>query len=80
MLEQTGAGHGQRALQEGWLDVVLGPSTPARRPKLERAKLYEDRLVYLRAGEAGLAQPTIAPSGSRTSPPTSSCWSTTRAG
>ena len=54
VLEQTGSGHGRRALEEGWLDVVLGPSTPARRARLERAKLYEDPLVYLRAGEAGL--------------------------
>jgi LysR family hydrogen peroxide-inducible transcriptional activator len=54
VLEQTGTGHGQRALEEGWLDVVLGPSNPARRPKLERAKLYEDALVYLRAGEHAL--------------------------
>jgi LysR family transcriptional regulator, hydrogen peroxide-inducible genes activator len=54
VLEQTGSGHGRRALEEGWLDVVLGPATPGRSPKLERAKLYEDPLVYLRAGEAGL--------------------------
>lgn len=54
VLQQTGTGHGRRGLEDGSLDVVLGPSMAARRPKLERARLYEDPLVYLRAGEAGL--------------------------
>lgn len=53
VLDQTD-GTGHRALEEGRLDVVLGPSVPARRLKLERARLYEDPLVYLRAGETAL--------------------------
>lgn len=51
VLDQTGTGHGLRALERGELDFVLGPVSPGRRSKVERARLYDDPLVYLRAGE-----------------------------
>lgn len=53
VLEQTGDGKARRALEEGRLDYVLGPASASRRPALDRARLYEDPLIYLRAGEAG---------------------------
>lgn len=55
VLEQTGDGSARRALQEGRLDCMLGPASLKRRPALERAKLYDDPLIYLRAAEVGLA-------------------------
>lgn len=51
VLDQIGTGMAQRALDEGELDFVLGPVSPGRRAKVERARLYDDPLVYLRAGE-----------------------------
>lgn len=51
VLDQMGGGEADRALEEGRLDFVLGPTAPGRRAKVERAKLYDDPLVYLRAGE-----------------------------
>lgn len=39
------------ALERGELDFVLGPVSPGRRTKVERARLYDDPLVYLRSGE-----------------------------
>lgn len=51
VLEQTGNGSARQALEEGRLDCVLGPSPSPRRPGLERARLYEDPLIYLRAGD-----------------------------
>jgi LysR family hydrogen peroxide-inducible transcriptional activator len=51
VLDQTGTGQGRRALERGELDFVLGPMSPGRRAKVERARLYDDPLVYLRAGE-----------------------------
>jgi LysR family hydrogen peroxide-inducible transcriptional activator len=54
VLEQTD-GSGRCALQEGRLDCMLGPASLKRRPALERAKLYDDPLIYLRAGEVGVA-------------------------
>jgi len=53
VLEQTGDGSARRALEEGRLDCILGPSPSPRRPALERARLYEDPLIYIRAGETG---------------------------
>jgi LysR family transcriptional regulator, hydrogen peroxide-inducible genes activator len=52
VLDQMGGGHARVALEEGRLDFVLGPVYPGRRSKVERARLYDDPLVYLRAGEA----------------------------
>jgi DNA-binding transcriptional LysR family regulator len=52
VLDQMGGGHARVALEEGRLDFVLGPVHPGRRAKVERARLYDDPLVYLRAGEA----------------------------
>jgi LysR family hydrogen peroxide-inducible transcriptional activator len=52
-LEQTGDGKARRALEEGRLDCVLRPASTTRRPALERARLYEDPLIYLRAGQVG---------------------------
>jgi hypothetical protein len=40
-------------LEQGRLDFVLGPVYPGRRSPVERARLYDDPLVYLRAGEGG---------------------------
>ena len=51
VLDQIGTGKARRALEEGELDFLLGPVSPGRRGKVERAKLYDDPLVYLRAGE-----------------------------
>lgn len=53
VLEQSGDGKALRALEEGRLDCVLGPASPGRRPRLARARLYEDPLIYLRSGEVG---------------------------
>ena len=53
VLDQMGGGHARRALEEGRLDFVLGPVYPGRRSTVERARLYDDPLVYLRAGEDG---------------------------
>ena len=52
VLDQMGGGQARVALEEGQLDFVLGPVYPGRRSKVERARLYDDPLVYLRAGEA----------------------------
>jgi DNA-binding transcriptional LysR family regulator len=52
VLDQMGGGHARHALEEGRLDFVLGPVHPGRRSTVERALLYDDPLVYLRAGEA----------------------------
>jgi DNA-binding transcriptional LysR family regulator len=52
VLDQIGTGRARRALEEGELDFVLGPASPGRRGKVERARLYDDPLVYLRAGES----------------------------
>lgn len=52
VLEQIAEGDTRRALEEGRLDLVLAPAS-SRRPNLERARLYDDPLVYLRVGEAG---------------------------
>lgn len=54
VLEQSGDGLAREGLAEGRLDFVLGPASAARRPKFERATLYEDPLVYLRGGEPGI--------------------------
>ena len=51
VLDQIGTGEARRALEQGELDFVLGPVSPGRRAKVERARLYDDPLVYLRAGE-----------------------------
>ena len=51
VLDQIGTGHARRSLEKGELDFVLGPTSPGRRPRVERARLYDDPLVYLRAGE-----------------------------
>jgi LysR family hydrogen peroxide-inducible transcriptional activator len=51
VLDQIGTGQGRRALERGELDFVLGPVSPGRRSKVERARMYDDPLVYLRAGE-----------------------------
>lgn len=56
VLDQMGDGQAKRALEEGRLDFILGPAQPARFPKLERARLYDDPLVYIRAGERALAR------------------------
>ena len=50
ILDQMGGGQARRAMEEGRLDFVLGPLYPGRRSKVERARLYDDPLVYLRAG------------------------------
>jgi len=54
VLHQTGDGKARRAMEAGELDFILGPATPAHR-RLERALLYEDPLVYLRAGDRSLS-------------------------
>jgi LysR family transcriptional regulator, hydrogen peroxide-inducible genes activator len=51
VLDQIGTGRARRALEEGELDFILGPLSPGRRSRFERARLYDDPLVYLRAGE-----------------------------
>ncbi|MDP1806097.1 MAG: LysR family transcriptional regulator, partial [Acidimicrobiales bacterium] len=51
VLDQLGGGKARRALEEGRLDFLLGPDQLGRRSRLERARLYDDPLVYLRAGE-----------------------------
>lgn len=51
VLHQT-AGKGGPSLADGSLDAVIGPASPPRRAKFERARLYDDPLVYLAAGEA----------------------------
>jgi DNA-binding transcriptional LysR family regulator len=51
VLEQMGDGKARRALEEGRMDCTLGPTKSVRRSGLERARLYDDPLVYLRAGE-----------------------------
>lgn len=51
VLEQMGDGTARRALEEGRMDCTLGTTKPVRRSALERARLYDDPLVYLRAGE-----------------------------
>ena len=52
VLDQMGGGHARAAMEEGRLDFVLGPVHVGRRSKVERARLYDDPLAYLRAGEA----------------------------
>ena len=49
VLEQLNGRKARKALEEGRLDFVIGPSQP-RRSKLERSKLYDDALVYLPSG------------------------------
>lgn len=51
VFDQIGGGQARRALEQGDLDFVLRPASPGRRAKVERARLYDDPLVYLRAGE-----------------------------
>lgn len=51
VLDQMGGGKARDALEQGRLDFVLGPVYPGRRSPVERARLYDDPLVYLRAGE-----------------------------
>ena len=51
VLDQMGGGQARVAMEEGQLDIVLAPVYPGRRSKVERAGLYDDPLVYLRAGE-----------------------------
>lgn len=51
VLDQMGGGQARQALEQGRLDFVLGPVYPGRRSTVERARLYDDPLVYLRAGE-----------------------------
>lgn len=51
VLDQMGGGQARHALEEGRLDFVLGPVHTGRRTRAERARLYDDPLVYLRAGE-----------------------------
>ena len=49
VLEQLTGQNPRQALEEGRFDFLLGPSE-LRQPQLERARLYEDELVYLPAG------------------------------
>lgn len=52
VLDQMGGGQARAAMAEGRLDFILGPDQLGRRSKVERARLYDDPLVYLRSGEA----------------------------
>jgi LysR family hydrogen peroxide-inducible transcriptional activator len=52
VLEQLSGVEAGAALAEGRFDFIVGPME-ARRPRLERAKLYEDVLIYLRSGDVG---------------------------
>lgn len=52
VLEQLNGANPRTALDEGRFDFMFGP-TEARRDRLERARLYEDALVYLPAGDIG---------------------------
>jgi len=52
VLEQLIGVDATAVLEEGRFDFLLGP-TEGRRLKLERSRLYEDRLIYLPAGKVG---------------------------
>jgi DNA-binding transcriptional LysR family regulator len=70
VLDQMGGGHARHALEEGRLDFVLGPVYPGRRSRVERTRLYDDPLVYLRAGEgpSGPLSGMTAPEASHRNP------------
>jgi len=53
-LEQLAGVDSRAALSEGRIDFLLGPAE-IRNATVERARLYDDDLVYLRAGGAGRA-------------------------
>ncbi len=60
VLEQLQGRETREALEEGMFDFVLGPVEP-RRTRLERSRLYDDVLVYVRGGDATDPEASNAP-------------------